>query len=99
MSTRINNHKMCTKGSFIFLNHVHSYMELPAYICRRYIKNATFFMSLVQATRDVEGSKEKLGGNAPMMATRFHLEGCKVLLGGKFSPQLRKQIAPDILGG
>ena len=29
MSTRINNHKMCTKGSFIFLNHVHSYMELP----------------------------------------------------------------------
>ena len=22
-------HKMCTKGSFIFLNHVHSYMELP----------------------------------------------------------------------
>ena len=29
MSTRLNKHKMCTKGSFIFWNHVHSYMELP----------------------------------------------------------------------
>ena len=29
MSTRLTKHKMCTKGSFIFLNHVHSYMELP----------------------------------------------------------------------
>ena len=29
MSTRLNKHKMCTKGSFIFFNHVHSYMELP----------------------------------------------------------------------
>lgn len=55
-------------------------------------------MSLVQATRDVNNSIEKLGGNAPMMATRFHMEGCKVLLGGKLSPQLQKQIAPNILG-
>ena len=33
MSTRLNKHKICTKGSFILLNHVHSYMELP--ICGR----------------------------------------------------------------
>ena len=32
MSTRLNKHKMCTKGSFIFFNHVHSYMELPTCI-------------------------------------------------------------------
>ena len=67
-------------------------------VCRRYIKNVTLFMRLVQATRDVKNSREKLGGNAPMMAARFHMEGCKVLLGGKLSQQLRKQIAPDILG-
>ena len=35
MSTRMNNHKMCTKGSFVFLNHVHSYMELPSRVSRR----------------------------------------------------------------
>ena len=30
MSTMLNKYKMCTKGSFIiFLNNVHSYIELP----------------------------------------------------------------------
>ena len=38
MSTRINNHKMCTKGSFIFLNHVHSYMELPTSFFAKILK-------------------------------------------------------------
>ncbi|KAI0215573.1 putative ADP-dependent glucokinase [Lamellibrachia satsuma] len=79
------------------LEKVFAYFFRHGAAAERYIKNATVFMSLVQATRDVNNSIEKLGGNAPMMATRFHMEGCKVLLGGKLSPQLQKQIAPNIL--
>ena len=39
MSTRLNKHKMYTKGSYIFLNHVHSYMEMPCYYRSMHVKN------------------------------------------------------------
>ena len=39
-----------------------------------------------------------LGGNAPVMAGRFHREGCKVLLGSTVSEELLKEIHPDIHG-
>ena len=55
-------------------------------------------MELVSKALEDPTSATLLGGNAPVMARRFHLEGCRVLLGGTASESLRKEIHEDIRG-
>lgn len=51
------------------------------YPCRRYVSSSALFDQCVSAARSVHGSRYSIGGNAPVMADRFALEGWQVLLG------------------
>ena len=45
-----------------------------------------------------EGSHFALGGNAPVMATRFVVEGCEVLLAAAMTPKLQKFLPKGVKG-
>ena len=65
---------------------------------RRYVSNSTFFEELVSLAEETEGAKKALGGNAPVMAKRFQMEGCRVLLASTVSDDLLARIHPEIKG-
>lgn len=44
------------------------------------------------------GTYSALGGNAPVMASRFAKEGAKVLLAAKRSPYIINEIHPNVIG-
>ena len=44
-------------------------------LCRRFCSNEDLFKKLVQGAIEVEHHREALGGNAPVMANRFAIEG------------------------
>ncbi|XP_054153267.1 ADP-dependent glucokinase-like [Oppia nitens] len=64
----------------------------------RYIKNSTLFDELVAAANSGQHTKRMIGGNAPIMATRFAKEGVgHVLLAAQVSTQLESQLPTDIV--
>ena len=65
---------------------------------RRYISNDTLFDALVDTAARAEGSHFALGGNAPVMATRFVVEGCEVLLAAAMTPELQKSLPKGVKG-
>jgi hypothetical protein len=65
-------------------------------VFRRFIENEELFTNLVSSASQTQGVRTALGGNAPVMANRFHLEGCDVLLGAKMTSVLQKEIAERI---
>jgi ADP-dependent glucokinase len=46
----------------------------------------------------IEGSYFALGGNAPVMAKRFALEGCEVLLAAAMTPKLQESLPEGVRG-
>ena len=66
--------------------------------CRRYISNSTLFDKLVEVAHSLPDSRYPLGGNAPVMANRFVMEGCNVMLAASVSDSLKKEIASSIKG-
>lgn len=60
--------------------------------------NETLFSEMITAAEAAPGSYSALGGNAPVMASRFAKEGAKVLLAAKRSPYIMEEIHPDIVG-
>jgi ADP-dependent glucokinase len=46
----------------------------------------------------IEGSHFALGGNAPVMAKRFAVEGCEVLLAAKMTPKLQESLPEGVRG-
>ena len=62
------------------------------------MKNDTLFLELVAAANSLPETRTKLGGNAPVMASRFLLEGSQVLLGATTTSVLREEISPHIKG-
>ncbi|XP_063596795.1 ADP-dependent glucokinase-like [Penaeus indicus] len=65
----------------------------------RYVVNETLFSEMITAAEAAPGSYNALGGNAPVMASRFAKEGAKVLLAAKRSPYIMEEIHPDIVVG
>jgi ADP-dependent glucokinase len=59
---------------------------------RRYITNNSLFDELVLSAARLPGAHYALGGNAPVMATRFVLEGCEVVLAAKMTPELQSHL-------
>ncbi|KAG1649384.1 ADP-dependent glucokinase [Nymphon striatum] len=59
----------------------------------RYMTNATLFSELVAIAAQLKHAKWVLGGNAPVMATRFAMEGAETLLGAQVSDKI-KQLIP-----
>lgn len=62
----------------------------------RYISNDTLFDAIVDIASRIEGSHFALGGNAPVMAKRFVLEGCEVLLAAKMTPKLQDSLPEGV---
>lgn len=63
---------------------------------RRFVSNQELFDSLVAQAQEVPDSRVALGGNAPVMANRFAIEGADVLLAAKMSTHFRDNINEDI---
>ncbi|XP_045773584.1 ADP-dependent glucokinase [Maniola jurtina] len=62
----------------------------------RFMSNSKLYDELVEESLKLPDSRWAIGGNAPLMAKRFYMEGWKVLLGAKMSSKLRKYIPSDI---
>ncbi|XP_064489593.1 ADP-dependent glucokinase-like [Ornithodoros turicata] len=62
----------------------------------RFVSNATLFDDLTRVAASAESAEYFIGGNAPLMARRFALEGCEVLLGAHMSDKLRSQLPPGV---
>ncbi|XP_062568422.1 uncharacterized protein LOC134230596 [Saccostrea cucullata] len=60
----------------------------------RFVSNNTLFKELTDAAFSMADHKSILGGNAPVMARRMANEGAEVLLGARFTKELR-QTLPD----
>lgn len=67
-------------------------------VFRRHIKNESFWEALVARARELNTTREVLGGNAPVMALRMLREGCDVLLGATSSAQLMTMMDKGIRG-
>ncbi|XP_069187349.1 ADP-dependent glucokinase [Procambarus clarkii] len=65
----------------------------------RYVGNETLFSEILAAAEAVSESYSALGGNAPVMASRFAFEGAKVLLAAKRSPYIMEKVHPSIVVG
>ncbi|XP_042219499.1 ADP-dependent glucokinase-like [Homarus americanus] len=65
----------------------------------RYVGNETLFSETLAAAEAVPGSYSTLGGNAPVMASRFASEGAKVLLAAKRTPYIMQKINSNIIVG
>ena len=63
----------------------------------RYVNNSSLFQELIQVS-EKHVILKSIGGNAPIMASRFVKEGVKnILLGAQMSPQLRQLLSSSIL--
>ncbi|KAH9380610.1 hypothetical protein HPB48_020023 [Haemaphysalis longicornis] len=78
------------------LQSVFAYYFRHGAAAERLVSNATLFAELVQAARSADSAELHMGGNAPLMARRFALEGCEVLLGAHMSAKLRSELPPGI---
>lgn len=70
------------------LNEVFAYFFAEGAAAERYIDNKTLFQDLVEQARSIDESRRHIGGNAPVMAKRFVIEGVeKVILGTQHSKE------------
>lgn len=58
--------------------------------------NGKLYEELIEQALNLPDTRWALGGNAPLMARRFFLEGWKVLLAAKMSATLKKYIPEGI---
>lgn len=63
---------------------------------RRYVDNSELFKRWVSIARTLNGSRQAVGGNAPVMAQRFAMEGWQVLLGATMQPVMADLLHPSI---
>ena len=73
--------------------HIFFFLSL---VTRRYFSSKEQFGNLVEAAKRLEGAKWAIGGNAPVMAQRFAMEGCTVLLGSLGTQQMAEKLHPSV---
>lgn len=78
-----------------FLNNFAYYFKHGA-AAERFMSNSKLYDELVEKALKLPNTKWSIGGNAPLMAKRFHVEGWKVLLAAKMSKKLKSYIPNDI---
>ncbi|XP_076321887.1 ADP-dependent glucokinase [Tachypleus tridentatus] len=84
-------HSISTKDELL---KVFAYFFRHGAAAERYIKNETLFKEVLQLASRASDVHWAIGGNAPVMASRFAKEGCDVLLGAQMTKEL-KQFLPD----
>jgi ADP-dependent glucokinase len=70
------------------LRKMYAYFFQAGAAAERFVSDAELFQGLVARGETEPGHRWGLGGNAPVMAARFALEGAAVLLGAKLTPGL-----------
>ncbi|CAH2041640.1 unnamed protein product, partial [Iphiclides podalirius] len=63
----------------------------------RFMSNSKLYDDLVEQALKLPDTRWAIGGNAPLMAKRFFIEGWKVLFGAKMSKKLKTYIPDEIL--
>ncbi|CAG5043641.1 unnamed protein product [Parnassius apollo] len=63
----------------------------------RFMSNSKLYDDLVEQALKLPDTRWAIGGNAPLMAKRFYLEGWKVMFGAKMSKKLKSYIPEEIL--
>lgn len=62
----------------------------------RFMSNSKLYDDYIKRALNIPGTKWNIGGNAPLMAKRFYMEGWKVLFAAKMSNNLKKYIPEEI---
>ncbi|CAK1542946.1 unnamed protein product [Leptosia nina] len=62
----------------------------------RFMSNSDLYDQLVEEALTLPDTRWAIGGNAPLMARRFFMEGWKVLLAAKMSKKLKEYIPKEI---
>ncbi|CAG9123099.1 unnamed protein product [Plutella xylostella] len=62
----------------------------------RFVSNSKLYDDIVEEALKLSDTRWSIGGNAPLMAKRFKMEGWKVLLGAKMSNKLKSYIPESI---
>ncbi|XP_030034750.2 ADP-dependent glucokinase [Manduca sexta] len=62
----------------------------------RFMSNAKLYDELIEQALKLPDTRWAIGGNAPLMAKRFHMEGWKVLFAAKMSKKLKEYIPDEI---
>lgn len=73
-----------------------SYFFKHGAAAERFMSNSDLFDELIEQALKIPDSRWSIGGNAPLMAKRFFLEGWKVLLAAKMSGTLKSYIPSGI---
>ncbi|KAK4327325.1 hypothetical protein Pmani_002198 [Petrolisthes manimaculis] len=63
----------------------------------RFVSNDTLFAELVEMASALPGMYSALGGNAPVMASRFAKEGAKVMLAARRTPYILEQLPEKVI--
>ncbi|KAK8379414.1 hypothetical protein O3P69_019370 [Scylla paramamosain] len=85
------------------INSLHQLKEVYAFFftagsaAERYVQNETLFREVLEAAEGMVGAYSAVGGNAPVMASRFAKEGAHVVLAAKRSPYLLKKLHPGVV--
>ena len=67
-----------------------------SFLSRRFVSNDELFDDLVSRAVQTDGHRWAIGGNAPVMALRFALEGARVLLSAKITEDMRRDLHESI---
>lgn len=62
----------------------------------RFMANSKLYDDLIEKALQIKDTRWALGGNAPLMARRFYMEGWKVLFAAKMSKKLKEYIPKEI---
>lgn len=66
------------------------------FLCRRYCSNEKLFKQWAKAMKKLRSTDVRIGGNAPIIAKRFAMEGWQVLLGAKMLPSTAYKLHPFV---
>lgn len=81
------------------LKEVYAFFFAAGSAAERYVSNETLFTEILEAAESLPGAYSAVGGNAPVMASRFAKEGAQVLLAAKRSPYILKDMPPGVVVG
>ena len=78
------------------ISEIYLYKRNVSFLSRRFVSNDELFDDLVSRAVQTDGHRWAVGGNAPVMALRFALEGARVLLSAKITEDMRKDLHESI---
>ena len=78
------------------ISEIYLYKRNVSFLSRRFVSNDELFDDLVSRAVQTDGNRWAVGGNAPVMALRFALEGARVLLSAKITEDMRKDLHESI---